>query len=213
MHIICIIILATKTIFIELLCITLPKLHVKLQPHPLKIFWAQLEKVQKTHNLCIIMLINPSSCNLSETNIFDLQIRGAVHTQVTTQNVNMTLWVGRWVWKGVLRRYAVPICILFPEIKSKLITSQNNHAESIILLPTFFNCFTNFTALAKVLLLIVCQTTFSKEIYYFSLCSAALKCKWRHLYFDLQCQEYNVLNIYNLLQLTSEWQHSKHAYY
>ena len=60
MHNLCLIILATNTIFIDLLRITLPKLHVKLQPHPLKIFWAKVEKVQKTHELCIIMPISPS---------------------------------------------------------------------------------------------------------------------------------------------------------
>ena len=42
-----------NTIFIDLLHITLPKLHVKLQPNP-------CEKVQKTHKLYMIMLINPS---------------------------------------------------------------------------------------------------------------------------------------------------------
>ena len=41
--------LATYTIFSELMRITLSKLHVKLQPHPLKIFGAKVEKVQKTH--------------------------------------------------------------------------------------------------------------------------------------------------------------------
>ena len=75
-------------------------------------------------------------------------IRGAVHTQVTTQNVNWTLWVGGCVWKGVLWRNAVTICIPFPDIESKLITSQNNHAQSIIPLPIFFNCVTTFTMLA-----------------------------------------------------------------
>ena len=39
MHNLCLIMIAAKdTIFIHLLCITLPKLHVKFQPHPLKIF-------------------------------------------------------------------------------------------------------------------------------------------------------------------------------
>ena len=51
-------------------------------------------------------------------------------------------------WKWVLWRYAATICILFPDIESKLITSQNNHAQSIIPFTTFFNCFTNFTALS-----------------------------------------------------------------
>ena len=60
MHNLYLIILAKTTIFIDLLCITLPKLHVKLQPHPLKIFQAKVEKVQKTQKLCTIMLINPS---------------------------------------------------------------------------------------------------------------------------------------------------------
>ena len=56
----CIIMLATKTIFVDLLRITLQKLHVKFQPYPLKIFWTKVEKVEKTHKLCIIILINPS---------------------------------------------------------------------------------------------------------------------------------------------------------
>ena len=60
MHNVCLIMLATNTIFIDLVRITLSKLHVKFQPHPLKMFWAKVEKVQKTHKLCIIMLINPS---------------------------------------------------------------------------------------------------------------------------------------------------------
>ena len=59
MHNTCLIMLNTNTIFINLLRITLAKLHVKFQPNPLKIFWAKVEKVQKTHKLCIIMLINP----------------------------------------------------------------------------------------------------------------------------------------------------------
>ena len=41
----CLIILATKIIFINLLHITLPKLHVKLKPHPLNIFL--IAKVEK----------------------------------------------------------------------------------------------------------------------------------------------------------------------
>ena len=45
MHNLCLIILATNTIFSDLMRITLPKLHVKLQPHPLEIF--EVEKVQK----------------------------------------------------------------------------------------------------------------------------------------------------------------------
>ena len=49
--------LAINTIFIDLLRITLPKVLVKFQPHPLKIFRTKVEKVQKTHKLCIIMLI------------------------------------------------------------------------------------------------------------------------------------------------------------
>ena len=59
MHNLCLIILATNTIFSDLMRITLPKLHVKLQSHPLRISWAKVEKVQKTHELYIIMLINP----------------------------------------------------------------------------------------------------------------------------------------------------------
>ena len=47
--------------------------------------------------------------------------------------------MGGLVCKGALIRYAVTICILFPDIESKLITSQNNHAQSIFSLPTFLN--------------------------------------------------------------------------
>ena len=52
---------------------TLIKLHVKFKPLPLKIFRAKVEKVQKTHKLCIIMLINPSLHNFLEKIIFDFQ--------------------------------------------------------------------------------------------------------------------------------------------
>ena len=55
--------LATYTIFSDLMRIILPKIHVKLQPSLSKIFWAKVEKVKKTHKLCIIMLINPSLHN------------------------------------------------------------------------------------------------------------------------------------------------------
>jgi len=60
MYNLCLIILATNTNSSDMMRITLTELHVKLKPHPLKIFWAKLEKVQKTHELCIIMFINPS---------------------------------------------------------------------------------------------------------------------------------------------------------
>ena len=36
-----------------------------------------------------------------------IALRGAFHTQVTTQNVKLTLWIGRCIWNGVLWRYAV----------------------------------------------------------------------------------------------------------
>ena len=52
MHNLCLIIIAKNTILSDLMRITLPKLHVKL-----KIFWAKVEKVQKTHKLVVI---NPS---------------------------------------------------------------------------------------------------------------------------------------------------------
>ena len=42
---------------------TLIKLHVKFKTLPLKIFRAKVEKVQKTHELCIIMLINGLQVN------------------------------------------------------------------------------------------------------------------------------------------------------
>ena len=70
MHNLCLIKLATITILIDLLRITLPKLHMKFQPHSLKIFWAKVEKVQKTHKICIIMLINHSQCNFSGKKYF-----------------------------------------------------------------------------------------------------------------------------------------------
>ena len=47
MHYLCLIILARNTIFIDFIRINLPKLHMKLQPHPFKIFLAKLEKVQR----------------------------------------------------------------------------------------------------------------------------------------------------------------------
>ena len=74
MHNHLLIMLATNTIFIDLLCITLSKLHVKFQPNPLQIFLSKVEKVQKTHKLRMIMLINPSLYNFLEKIIFDLQI-------------------------------------------------------------------------------------------------------------------------------------------
>ena len=47
MHNLCLIILATKTIFFDLLCITFKKFHVKLQRHPSNNFIEKIEKVQK----------------------------------------------------------------------------------------------------------------------------------------------------------------------
>ena len=44
---VCLIILATNTIFIDLLRITLPKLHIKLQPHPLKVYLSRGRKSAK----------------------------------------------------------------------------------------------------------------------------------------------------------------------
>ena len=52
--------LATNTIFIDLLRLSLPKLHVKFQSQSLKIYREKAEKVKKMDKLCIIMLINPS---------------------------------------------------------------------------------------------------------------------------------------------------------
>ena len=74
MHDLCLIILATNTIFIDFQRITLLKLHVKLHPHPLKIFWAKVENPQKTHKLCITTLINPSYYNFLEQKFFNFQI-------------------------------------------------------------------------------------------------------------------------------------------
>ena len=51
--------------------------------------------------------------------VFHYCPRGALNTQVTTQNVNLTLWVGECVLKGVVWRYAVTTCILFPDIEER----------------------------------------------------------------------------------------------
>ena len=53
---------------------TLIKLHVKLKPLPLQNFRSKVGTVQKTHELCIIMLINPSLHDFLENIIFDFQI-------------------------------------------------------------------------------------------------------------------------------------------
>ena len=45
MHNLCLIMITTNTIYIDLQRITLQKLHVKFQPHPLKIFWEKVEKL------------------------------------------------------------------------------------------------------------------------------------------------------------------------
>ena len=69
---------------------TLIKLHVKFKPLPLKIFRAKVEKVQKTHYLCMIMLINPSFHNFLENVIFDFQITiDTVHpVQISSRSDN-----------------------------------------------------------------------------------------------------------------------------
>ena len=64
MHYLCLM-LATNTIFIELLSITLTKRNFSLIPY---------RKSAKTHKLCIIVLINPSPYNFVEKIIFDLQL-------------------------------------------------------------------------------------------------------------------------------------------
>ena len=67
---------------------TLIKLHVKFKPLPLKIF--KVEKEQKTHFLCIIMLINPSLHDFLENIIFDFQITiDTVHpVQISSRSDN-----------------------------------------------------------------------------------------------------------------------------
>ena len=50
MHNLCLIMLATSTIFIDQVPITLRKLHVEFQPIPLKIFLSKVEEVQKRIN-------------------------------------------------------------------------------------------------------------------------------------------------------------------
>ena len=49
MHKLSPIMIATNTIFIDLVHMTLTKDHVKFKPPPLKIFRAKVEKEQKTH--------------------------------------------------------------------------------------------------------------------------------------------------------------------
>ena len=106
MHNLCLIILATNNIFSDVMHITLLKLHVKLQPHPLKIFWAKVEKVQKTHKLCIIMLINPSSYNFFEKNIFDLQITmERVHpVQISSRSVHCIITNIMWKTQKMMKK-------------------------------------------------------------------------------------------------------------
>ena len=53
-HNLCLIIYATDTIFF------LPKLDIKFQPDPLEDFLTKGEKSEKTHKLCLIVLINTS---------------------------------------------------------------------------------------------------------------------------------------------------------
>ena len=69
---------------------TLIKLHVKFKPLPLQNFRAKVGKVQKTHQLCIIMLINPSLHNFLENIIFDFQITiDTVHpVQISSRSDN-----------------------------------------------------------------------------------------------------------------------------
>ena len=91
MHNLCLVNLATDTIFSDLMRVILPEIHVKLQPSLSKIFWAKVEKVQKTHKLCIIMLINPSLNNFLENIIFDFQITiDTVHrVQISSRSDNL----------------------------------------------------------------------------------------------------------------------------
>ena len=69
---------------------TLIKLHVKFKSLPLKIFRVKVEKEQKKHYLCIIMLINPSLHNFLENIIFDFQITiDTVHpVQISSRSDN-----------------------------------------------------------------------------------------------------------------------------
>ena len=52
--------------------IALKKLYVKFQSNPLKIFWDKVEKVQKTHEICLIMQLIPLNSFLEKI-IFDPQ--------------------------------------------------------------------------------------------------------------------------------------------
>ena len=93
------------------------------------------------------------------------------------ERVGLGLKTGLW-------RYAVIICILFPDIELRLITSQTNHAQSIIPIPKFFNCVTNFTALAHVSV-IVRQTTFSQERVYSMALTCTLTCNVKNTTFSI----------------------------
>ena len=74
---------------------------------------------------------------------------------------------GGWFWIGVFWHYGEAICILLGDIekaKSKTITSQNNNAQLIIPISTFFNYFDDFTMLAyasKILILDSISNNFS----------------------------------------------------
>ena len=81
MHNLCLIMLTTNTIFIDFLRITLPKLFVKFQPHSLQTFLIKVDKVQKTHKLCIIMQINPSLYNFFD---FQITIDGVHPVQISS---------------------------------------------------------------------------------------------------------------------------------
>ena len=104
--------LATYTIFSDLMRITLPKLHVKLQPYPSKIFWAKVEKVQnKTkytmdcsimHNSCLmacykhhlhsfaVHYLTKASCEISASSFEDFLSKGRKSTK---KRVNCKFWM------------------------------------------------------------------------------------------------------------------------
>ena len=86
----CLIILSTNIIFIDQVCITLTKLHVKLKPNPLRDFLSKGGKSAKTHQLCIIMLLNPFLHNSIGNIIFDFHITiDTVHpVQISSRSDN-----------------------------------------------------------------------------------------------------------------------------
>ena len=91
-------------------------------------FWKNIQWTKGSYQMCLVFwqyltifsfqFIKPVFLLFYPQILYLLYVRGAVHTQVTTQKVHLTLWVDGLVWKGVLWCYALTICILFPDTES-----------------------------------------------------------------------------------------------